>query len=121
MGQEDKQQNHSKSKFQTQSNEEQPGATRLFFSGFTKDQVMAELKPYASNKKGTTRLFRMLFNIEEIKGRSLFGMRKGNRESDARPACADKAKLKFLEGKVLGDFQAVSSYCHPQGGKFLKG
>ncbi|XP_060564034.1 uncharacterized protein LOC132723353 [Ruditapes philippinarum] len=95
--QEDKQQNHSQSKFQTQSNEEQSGATHLIFSGFTKDQVMAELKLYASKEKGTAKLFRMLFNIEEIKGRSLFGMRKGNRESDTRPFCADKAKLKFLE------------------------
>jgi hypothetical protein len=59
---------------------------------------MAELRHYASHEKGTTRLFRMLFNIEEIKGGSLFGMRKWNRESDARPACADKAKLKFLKG-----------------------
>ncbi|XP_060559452.1 uncharacterized protein LOC132719663 isoform X1 [Ruditapes philippinarum] len=99
--QEDKQQNHSQSKFQTQSNEEQPGATHLIFSGFTKDQVMAELKPYASKEKGTAKLFRMLFNIEEIKGLSLFGMRKGNRESDARPSCADKAKLKFLEDCAL--------------------
>jgi hypothetical protein len=49
-------------------------------------------------RKGTTRLFRMLFNIEEIKGCSLFGMRKWNNESDARPAGADKAKLKFLKG-----------------------
>ncbi|XP_060596154.1 uncharacterized protein LOC132750228 [Ruditapes philippinarum] len=99
--QEDKQQNHSQSKFQTQSYEEQPGATHLIFSGFTKDQVMAELKPYASKEKGTAKLFRMLFNIEEIKGRSLFGMRKGNRESDARPSCADKAKLMFLEDCAL--------------------
>ncbi|XP_060583432.1 uncharacterized protein LOC132739689 [Ruditapes philippinarum] len=82
---------------QSQSSEEEPGV----FNGFTKDQVMAELRHYPSSQKGTTRLFRMLFSIEETKGRSLFGMRKGHNESDTRPGLADKAKLKFLEDCVL--------------------
>jgi hypothetical protein len=40
---------------------------------------MAVLRHYTSPEKGTIRFFRMLFNIEEIKGRSMFGMRKGHR------------------------------------------
>jgi hypothetical protein len=48
--------------------------------------------------KGYNKVLQNAFQYEEIKGRSLFGMRKGNRESDARPALADKAKLKFLKG-----------------------
>ncbi|KAH3734149.1 hypothetical protein DPMN_040607 [Dreissena polymorpha] len=60
------------------------------------EQVASELKACKTAKKGTSRLFRMLFTKEETEGSSLFGQPKLG--TDNRPGLEHRNKLQFLEG-----------------------
>ncbi|KAH3770115.1 hypothetical protein DPMN_171396 [Dreissena polymorpha] len=76
------------------------------YRGYTKSQVVAEIALCKNYKKATAKVFRMLFNKEEVQGRSLSGQR-GN-SGDARPQIEDRQKLSFLQECIMEGFPACS-------------